>query len=248
MPEPEIKCLIWDVGGTILECDANLTCQVLARWSGKDSKVVQQIIYGQFHSKLSPLYHLECGRVDEDEFLIMLRHLLKIGDEIPDRAIGEVFVKYTNLSGRIRTLLHYLRGQGFLQGLLSNNNPLCRYTLDSFPTLALECDQNMRGGVMDFHVFSYIEGVVKPRLLIFRRALKRARAAQKIRFKSSKLSPQECLFFDDREENIVAARRIGLNACLVKKPEDIFEGLLAYSILLPPDGWKPDPIYPPHKR
>ena len=67
-----------------------------------------------------------------------------------------------------------------------------------------------------FHpvVTSYDEGILKPNPEIY------TRLVQKL-----SLLPTECLFIDDREENLVPANELGMQTILFQKPEQLFQEL-----------------------
>ena len=65
-------------------------------------------------------------------------------------------------------------------------------------------------------------GITKPDKKIFREAL---RITQR--------SGSECLFVDDREENVTAARHCGLRAIHLLKPQHLSEALSSYDIQMP---------------
>ena len=65
-------------------------------------------------------------------------------------------------------------------------------------------------------------GITKPDKKIFREAL---RITQR--------SGPECLFVDDREENVTAARHCGLRAIHLLKPQHLGEALSSYDIQMP---------------
>lgn len=245
MARSRVKCIIWDVAGTLLKLETRLTEQALGRLSAKDPAHIEELFWGKYHAKISSFYLFEVGRINEEEFLIIIRHVLDLNSEVSDDQIRRAFTSYLYFSRDTWALLHYLKEQGFIQGLLSNNNPFCRFMLDQFPTLDLEnsCWQGTekkKGGVMDFHVFSYRVGTAKPYRKIFAKAFAAARKAWSARGNAKELMPEECLFFDDVEKYADAARKFGMRAVHVQNGyADIGNGLRRFGILTPYRGWQP---------
>lgn len=77
--------------------------------------------------------------------------------------------------------------------LSDNHKELSRYLLEVYPFFAL----------FDGGVFSCDVQMTKPSVEIYRYLLGKYQ-----------LDPKECLFFDDREENVVAAHKVGIHGVL----------------------------------
>ena len=62
------------------------------------------------------------------------------------------------------------------------------------------------------HIFSFEEHLMKPDPAIYKLLLERYN-----------LEPDECIFFDDRERNVLAARKLGIDSIIVSEPAVILE-------------------------
>lgn len=117
-----------------------------------------------------------------------------------------------NLSGIIKEFPYTrqwildLKAQGFKVYILSNFGSKCMR----------ECKDEM-GFVplVDGALFSYEEKVVKPDDAIYQKLYKRFH-----------LKPEECLFFDDREDNIKAAIENGMQGIVFKSYEQAKEAIV----------------------
>jgi putative hydrolase of the HAD superfamily len=65
-------------------------------------------------------------------------------------------------------------------------------------------------------ILSYEVGMRKPELDIYKFAIKKLQ-----------LKPEECIFIDDKEENLVPAKSLGIRVVLAKNPEQIVKDVLA---------------------
>lgn len=67
---------------------------------------------------------------------------------------------------------------------------------------------------LDGEVVSYMIGICKPDPAIYQEL-----------FRKYQLKPEECLFFDDRKENVEASRKLGMDAVQVLSEEQLVEDL-----------------------
>jgi len=72
---------------------------------------------------------------------------------------------------------------------------------------------------------SHLIGYVKPDPMVYREALNRIRA-----------DPASVLFIDDREENVIAAKAVGINSFQSRAPGETIKGLQELGILPPCNG------------
>lgn len=101
---------------------------------------------------------------------------------------------------KVRRLAKALREQGIKTGILSN-------TIFAVPWVL-----RLAGGYRGFEpiVLSSQEKVAKPDAKIYQIAIER-----------SGVKPQEILFIDNRQENITAAKNLGIKVVLAKSPVQI---------------------------
>ena len=141
-----------------------------------------------------PLFELECGRVTEDEFLRGLEsELVDGGGERPHlQRFREIYFDALNPNPQMIGLMEELRDRGLRMAMLTNNvrewEPVWRSMLP--------VDE-----IFEFVVDSAFVGCRKPDREIYEIVLERLG-----------LPAEACLFIDDVDVNIEAAREIGLSA------------------------------------
>lgn len=250
MSQPAIRCIWLDIGDTVIEFNYHLTAKVLGRLSGKHPAWIESIIWDDYYTGRSPAYLFDLGRVSEKEFVALLRKILNIPAEIEDARILGAFNNYFYMGREMWQMLHFLKEKTeCLLGVVSNNNELqWPHTLSLFPTLCLRGEREdgrddiHEHGVMDFHVVSYKEGVIKPDRRIFERTFEESVRAQTRRLDIADLRPDECALFDNSRRNIAPARDFGVKAF----PVDISAGyggirrdFESLGLEMPDPLWKP---------
>ncbi len=137
----------------------------------------------------SPIHALERGELTDEEFEKILAAALVSVNGAPVRAdglLGRMFAG-SRIQGEMLDLVRELRESGLRTGLLSNSWG----TRFSYP-------QDVLDELFDDAVISADVGMRKPEERIFRLAAERLG-----------LTPAECVFVDDIEGNIDAARALG---------------------------------------
>ncbi|GEM_PF-661230 len=147
----------------------------------------------------SPVHALERGEVAAEEFEELLAGLLVTVDGAPVPATGLLRRMFaaSRVQADMLDLVRQLRAAGVRTGLLSNSWGV----RDAYP-------RHLFGGLFDEVVISGEVGMRKPEERIFRLALARLG-----------LSPGECVFIDDVEGNVAAARALGFAAIHHASPE-----------------------------
>jgi putative hydrolase of the HAD superfamily len=142
----------------------------------------------------NPLFELECGRMSEDEFLRALEHELQaeLGRPVSMHAFTDAYWDGLRHNDEVIGFLRDARDAGYRLALLTNNvqewEPRWRpkWPIDElFETV----------------VDSGFVGMRKPDPDIFELTLNRL-----------ELPADVCVFIDDLEHNVVAARELGLHA------------------------------------
>ena len=137
----------------------------------------------------SPIHALERGDITESEFEEILASALVTvhGGPVPADGLLKRMFAGSVMQPEMLDLIRELRGSGVRTGLLSNSwgRP------DSYP-------RDLLDELFDDAVISAEVGMRKPEERIFRLAVERLG-----------LSPAECVFVDDVEGNIVAAKALG---------------------------------------
>jgi putative hydrolase of the HAD superfamily len=143
-----------------------------------------------------PLFELERGRIAEADFLDMLRVELaaELGHEPELHRFSEIYFEALDPNEPMIELMRDLKGRGYRMALLTNNvrewEPLWR---EMIPV-----DE-----IFDVIVDSAFVGLRKPELKIYELALERIGGG---------IGATDCLFVDDVEDNVAAAREAGMTA------------------------------------
>ena len=142
-----------------------------------------------------PLYELEKGRIAEVDFLARLADALEpeIGHRPEMHRFAEIYFEALSPNPEMIDLMRELKASGYRMAMLTNNvrewEPRWRSMLPVDEIFELVVD-------------SAFVGMRKPDTEIYELTLERL----------GNPAPAECLFVDDIEANIEAARALGLNA------------------------------------
>ncbi len=192
-----IRGVIFDWGG-VLTSPINQTIQDwLSRERIDQARYLEVMLpwighaYGPGGSE-SPIHALERGEVGEKEFERTLAGLLVDvdGGPVPADGLLRRMFAASEPDQRMLELVRSLRGSGLRTGMLSNSWGVG----DFYRAEAVE-------GLFDDRVISAEVGMRKPEERIFRLAARRLG-----------LAPAECVFVDDVEANVAAARELGFIA------------------------------------
>ncbi len=149
----------------------------------------------------NPLYALETGRLSEREFLERLEAALgdAVGRDVQLAGLGERWFSHLRPNQELLDYLRRLRERGVRLALLTNNvrewEPLWR--------AKLPVDE-----LFEVVVDSAFVGMRKPDPEIYRLTLERL-----------SLPPEACVFVDDNEVNVRAARELGIHAVWFRSTE-----------------------------
>ena len=138
---------------------------------------------------INPIHALERGECTDAEFEQLLAAQISCRDGQPVVAEGllDRMFAATELSGPMHDLVREVRAAGLRTGLLSNSWGVSAYPSHLFP------------GLFDAVVISAEVGMRKPEERIFQHAAGLLG-----------VDPQECVFIDDIEANVVAAEALGM--------------------------------------
>jgi putative hydrolase of the HAD superfamily len=148
-----------------------------------------------------PLYELERGRISEAAFLERLGTELipELGHEPELHRFSEIYFEALEPNKPMIELMRGLRARGLRMALLTNNvrewEPLWRSMMPVDEIFELVVD-------------SAFVGMRKPDPEIYELTLERMRALDG----AADLAPSDCLFVDDIEVNVEAARALGMSA------------------------------------
>jgi putative hydrolase of the HAD superfamily len=198
---PELRAIISDFGGV-------LTTPLLGSFAAcQDKTGIPPEALGMAMQRIAeaegehPLYELERGRITEAAFLERLGGELvtELGHRPELHRFSEIYFDALETNEPMIDLMRRLRASGLRMALLTNN--------------VREWEPHWRSmmpvdEVFELVVDSAFVGMRKPEPEIYELTLERLRALDG----ASDLAPSECLFVDDVQPNVEAARALGLNA------------------------------------
>jgi len=200
---PEIKTLIFDLGGVILDLSVDHTLEAFKQLSQLDKERVIAIYHNE---ETFELY--EKGLVSDDEFRSFIRNVYNgnAGDEEIDRCWNAMLRGIPAIKLELLTRLM----KSYQVILLSNTNNIhLEYInnriLPDFGVTSLD---------PYFHhtYYSHLMKMRKPDAEIFEKVLS-----------NHNLNPAETLFLDDNKLNVEGANAVGIKTVHVYKPELILE-------------------------
>lgn len=179
-----IKNIVFDFGQVLVHFDPHY---MVTRYveEGEDASLLEKVLFDRLYWD-----RLDAGTISDEEVMRLSK------ERIPER-LHEVSEKiYFNWIYNIpewegmRELLCKLREGGYKLYLLSN---ICTY-------FAAHAEEIPMLKLLDGCLFSGVEGVIKPTPAVFERLC--------CKFG---LHPEECIFVDDRRDNIEGGERCGFN-------------------------------------
>jgi epoxide hydrolase-like predicted phosphatase len=150
-----------------------------------------------------PLYELEMGRISEADFLDKLAGELEgeLGHRPEMHRFREIYFDALDPNEPLIELMREIKERGFRMALLTNNvkewEPLWRSMLPVDEIFELVVD-------------SAFVGMRKPDPAIYELTLERL---------GDGVSAEQCLFVDDADVNVEAARQLGMSAVHYREPE-----------------------------
>lgn len=204
------KGIIFDLGSVIASNEWPLVYDKIAQEAKLDPTVVAEII--------KPLFKTWCtGSISEAEFWRRFQDQSKV--QLPSQFVENFFLKtYQAWSEDIKGtwyILEKLYEQEYKLGLLSDTVPVHVEANEAFGRF----DRLRSLGFTSF-VFSYEEQTTKPDPTLYNRSAKEL-----------SLSPEACVFIDDKQELVDGARAIGMTGLLFTSPEELEKLLTDLSIL-----------------
>jgi len=206
MTVKSIRNIIFDLGGVILNIDPQLTVDAFRNLGWKD-------FYDEDNLALSKelFYNLENGNSSPEAFRDNVRKMIDV--QIDDKEIDTAWVAMILdiPAYRIRYIEELKKSYRLF--LLSNTNEIHRIKFHR----NFEADFGYSFyDLFERNFYSHEMGMRKPNPQIYLEALKEAN-----------LVPEETLFIDDMEENIEAAKAIGMKVLHIQ-PGTLMENLPRY--------------------
>lgn len=191
-----VEAIVFDLGGVLVEVDYR---RALAAWAAAADVPVDSLA-ARFAGRDEAYCAHERGELDDRGYFAHLRKLLGLALDDDEVLAGWNAIIGEPLAG-IEPLVRQLAGE-FPLYVFSNTNPAHiahfsprhRRLLSHFRKVITSCEIGAR----------------KPEPEAFLRLAKIIGA-----------KPEQLLFFDDLEENVLGARRAGLSAFQVTRPDDI---------------------------
>lgn len=199
----KFKAVIFDFGNVIINIEFQRIYQSFAKFTSKpvayiEKRITEDQIFRRYES----------GQFTDEEFREVIRQTLgfPLSDHEVDTAWNAVLLDIP--TDRI-DLIHNIR-QKYPVYLLSNTNNIHITASNNY----LKKTHGIRGleNLFDKLYLSYEMGMWKPDAEIYHEVLR-----------SSKLQPNEVIFFDDNLHNIESAKAIGMQTILVEPPTSIVE-------------------------
>ena len=199
-----IKVIIFDFGNVICHFTNDILRQRIAEISGKSTDEIKKIIYQD--SDITKRY--ETGQISSEKFYKELGQICEIN--VPYQELKTIYSKdkFSRVEG-IKELIEKLR-KNYKVSLLSNTS---EWDWDYMIQIAPEIE------TFETITKSYEAGAMKPSPIIFEDALKKLN-----------LKAQECVYTDDIEEYVEAARNLGFIAFQFTTAEKFEEDLKSIGI------------------
>jgi epoxide hydrolase-like predicted phosphatase len=201
--KPDIKAVIFDLGGVVIEWTNDIIYAYLAERFGLEFEDVKERV-----KSLGPF--LDKGTIDEKEF--WTRFFKSFDKPLPDdwsELWPKKFREEARLDNGVMEIIKTLKRNGYMVAMITNTEP------------SHDAWSRKMGWYEPFEVViaSYKEKMRKPDSDIYEFAL------QELGLKG-----RECIFIDNREDYALGARDVGINAILFKNAKQLKEELKAYGV------------------
>jgi putative hydrolase of the HAD superfamily len=182
-----IRFLYFDVGNVLLTFDQRKAARQMAELAGISCEKVWEIV---FESEMHDRY--ERGEISCDAYY---EFFCRASNTRPDQAaLRHAASDIFSLNVPIIPIVAHLKAAGNRLGILSNTN-------DAHWRFITDGRYRIFSGYFEHFVLSYELHAAKPDAKIFEAAIRLADVA-----------PGEIFFVDDREENVLGARAVGIDA------------------------------------
>jgi putative hydrolase of the HAD superfamily len=193
-----IKYVIFDFGGVYAREGLEIARRVYGKKIGVD-------IENAWHTRIKPIWNsFEKGEIAEEDFWKGLEHVLGC-DKFDSAEFKGLFYKNQQKNEGLAAAISKLREKGYKTALLTNN---AREWIEDWDR------QDNLGRYFDVIVSSHEVKRVKPDPEIYNIMLQRLGA-----------KPEECLFIDDKERNLVTARNLGMKTILFDETDRAINSL-----------------------
>ncbi len=199
----QLKCVLFDMGNVLVKFSHDLMCEQMAEVGGVTKEEVRQFLLED-----GLQWQFERGEINERQFHSAFCQA--VGKEAPfpevRQAASEIFWPVPE----IMPVLESLKSQGMKMVLLSNTSSWhFNYIFERFGVLQY----------FDDFCVSYKAGSLKPDRPIYQQAISVAGCLA-----------GQCFFVDDRDENVQAARQMGIQAELFTAAQQLPRQLAKFGI------------------
>jgi len=198
-----IKSILFDIGNVILFFDNHRVSKTIAEITKQSEDKIFKFIFGLYAET-----EIDLGKTSSEEFLQRVKSKLNLKIDLENLKFifSDIFTENKKMTSLIKTL----KGKVPLLGITNTNESHFEFIKKNFPILKL----------LDRIIPSYEIGVKKPSAGIYFEALKYVKAR-----------PEECLFIDDQEKNIIPAYQLGFKTHLYRTHENLVNLLYRLEIL-----------------
>jgi HAD superfamily hydrolase (TIGR01509 family) len=189
-----IRYVLSDLGKVLIFFDNDIFFRKIAKNSPFMQEEIRELTFSHFYLVES----FDRGEISPEEFYRQVTKKLKA--QIDYDRFYSIYNDVFSLNSPVFQLMIRLK-KNYKIVLLSNTDVMrFDFIKNKFPEIM----------IFDEYVLSYQVGFIKPHPQIYKEALKKAGAEAK-----------ECVFIDDREENIEEAERLGISGILMEPHTDL---------------------------
>ncbi|MCK4905270.1 HAD family phosphatase [bacterium] len=193
-----IKAIILDWGGVLIDNPVAGFMTYCSQYLKVPKKTFIEIT-SKFYEDFAK------GKVTENAFWKNACFYLNVAVPSVSSLLTEAFRAVYSEKKEVFSIVSSLKDKGYKIALLSNTEmPMVNFFREK------------KYSFFDLTVFSCVEGVTKPDKKIYEITLDRL-----------KIKPQEAVFIDDKEENILSGKDLGINTILFKNPQQFKKELLS---------------------
>jgi len=201
-----IKAIIFDAGGVLVKHKDEDRYDVLIKKLG--------IAKTKFNEVKKKYYcDAQKGIISTNDLMEKIARDLNLDKEKLSKAWHKAHTECLLFDKEAFALAASLKKNGYMTALISNAIKLRGYGSE-------KRDKQIQSG-FDHVIISYKVGTRKPEKKIYELMLEKL-----------KLKPFECIFLDDREENVVVANELGMTGIVVKSVQQLKEDLQKLGVKL----------------
>ncbi|NIM59739.1 MAG: HAD-IA family hydrolase [Candidatus Aminicenantes bacterium] len=193
-----IRCVISDLGKVIIFFDNNIFFEKIADYSPYSTEEIRELALAHFDL----VEFFDKGEISPQDF--HARVIKKLEARIDYDTFFTIYNDVFSLNPPVLQIMQRLKKNYRLVVLSNTDTMRFGFIKKRFPEIL----------IFDEYVLSFEVGFMKPHPRIYKEALKKAGFPAK-----------ECLFIDDREENIEAAAKLGIKG-IHMEPQTDLEALL----------------------